>query len=64
VSYDAAAAEWSRLAPRWPVSRVDRALRLTLAADERLKSTSVSDEHGILVDLVLQLGLDLERAAA
>lgn len=53
VSYDAAAREWSQLAPAWPRRRIDQAVRSTLRADQRLKSTTVSDERGILIDLLL-----------
>jgi DNA polymerase-3 subunit delta len=63
LSFEAASLEWSRLAPQWPGPRVGRALRLALAADERLKSTALSDEQGILIDLVLQLSFTLEAAA-
>jgi len=63
VSYDAAAREWSRLAPAWPPARVDAAIRATLRADERLKSTTVTSELGILLDLVAQLA-PAERAVA
>jgi len=63
VSYDAAAREWSRLAPAWPRARIDTAVRATLRADERLKSTALTSEQGILVDLILQLA-NPARAAA
>ena len=50
------AAQWARIAPAWPASRVRSALRAALAADEALKTTTISDEQGVLTDLVLQLG--------
>jgi DNA polymerase-3 subunit delta len=63
MNYDAAAAEWSRLAPAWPSARVERGLRAALRADERLKSTTVSDERAILFDLVMELALPWKAAA-
>jgi len=55
LDYRAAAAQWSRLAERWPVERVDRALAAALRADRRLKETSLADDRGVLLDLVMQL---------
>jgi len=63
LSYDAAAAEWSRLAPSWPVPRIEAALRAALVADERLKNTAVSDERAVLVDLLMELKLTWPAAA-
>jgi DNA polymerase-3 subunit delta len=55
VNYDAAAAQWSRLVRGWSRSRVEGALGALLAADQRLKSTTVADEGAILFDLVMEL---------
>lgn len=63
VSYDAAAAQWSRLAPRWPRRRLERALGALVKADERLKSTTVADERAILFDLVMELSVPWQAAA-
>jgi DNA polymerase-3 subunit delta len=49
------AAHWARWAPRWPVPRVHAALAAALAADQALKSTTLRDEHTVLLDLVLDL---------
>ena len=46
---------WARWAERWPASRIRRALEATLAADRALKSTTLSDERGLLTDLVMTL---------
>lgn len=46
---------WARWAPRWPVRRVHSALKAVLAADRMLKNTRVSEDRGVLLDLVLQL---------
>jgi DNA polymerase III subunit delta len=63
LSYKGEAAHWSRLCERWPANRVRSALRAALEADQALKSTTVSDERGVLTDLVLRIGVrpELER---
>lgn len=48
----------------WPLERVRQAVRATLAADVALKSTTISDEEGILTDLILQLAATKNRKAA
>jgi DNA polymerase-3 subunit delta len=63
LSYDAAATDWSRLAPAWPRGRIEAAIRAALRADLRLKSTSFSDDRAILTDLVLELGTAWQTAA-
>jgi DNA polymerase-3 subunit delta len=63
LSYDAAAAEWSRLAPRWPAERIERSLVALRRADERLKNTAVSDEKAILFDLIAELTVPWQEAA-
>ena len=49
------AEKWARWAPAWPMSRVRDALRATLVADTSLKNTRISDERGVITDLVLQV---------
>lgn len=63
MSYDEAAAEWSRLAPSWSHRRIESALTCLRRADERCKSTTVSDERAILFDLVMELTLPWQAAA-
>lgn len=48
---------WARWAPEWPAARLREALRSTLEADRALKSTRLSDDRGLLADLVMQLTL-------
>jgi len=48
---------WARWAPEWPAARLREALRATLDADRALKSTRLSDDRGLLADLVMQLTL-------
>ncbi len=47
---------WTRCAPNWSASRLRRAFRAALAADRALKGTRISDELGVVTDLVLELG--------
>jgi DNA polymerase III subunit delta len=54
---------WLRWAPGWPAARVADALRSILAADRSLKDTTISDERGILTDMVLRMATS-RRAAA
>ena len=63
LSYKEEAARWSRLADRWPARRIDAALEACLQADQALKSTTISDERGVLTDLVLRLGVKSAEAA-
>ena len=53
------AARWSSWAREWTASELSAALRLTLAADVALKNSTVSDERGIIMDLVLRLGVEV-----
>jgi DNA polymerase III subunit delta len=55
LGYKEEAAFWGRLAPQWPLPRIRAALRAACATDQSLKNTTVSDERGLLTDLVLQV---------
>jgi len=57
LGYKEEANRWARWAPDWPPVRIRRALRDALAADTALKNTTISDERGLLVDLVLRIGV-------
>jgi len=46
---------WSQLVATWPMPRIAVALRSALAADFGLKNTRISDEQGVVTDLVLQV---------
>lgn len=61
-SWNGIAAVWAEAAPRWRADELDAALRATLDADRQLKSTTVTDERGVLMQLVLGLSV-AERAA-
>ena len=54
---------WLRWAPGWADERVAEALRSILTADRALKDTTISDERGILTDMVLRMATS-RRAAA
>jgi DNA polymerase-3 subunit delta len=63
LSYKIEAAVWSRLAAQWPATRIRSALKAALDADQALKSTTISDERGVLTDLVLRIGARSAEAA-
>ncbi len=63
LSYKEEAARWSRWAPDWPSRRIRSALQAARDTDQALKNTTVSDERGLLMDLVLQLGVPSAEAA-
>jgi DNA polymerase-3 subunit delta len=54
---------WLRWAPAWPPARVADALRSILSADRALKGISISDERGIVTDLVLRMATTRRVAA-
>lgn len=62
--WKAVARLWARRAAQWPQPRLQGALRATLAADESLKSTTLSDERAVLELLVLRLARADEVRAA
>jgi DNA polymerase III delta subunit len=57
LSYKDEASRWSRSAPRWSPARLKAALRAALETDQALKNTTVSDERGLLTELVMRLGI-------
>jgi len=62
-SWEGTAARWARWAARWSAHELERALRLALDADRSLKSSTLSDEAGTMVQLVLSFAV-LEREVA
>jgi DNA polymerase-3 subunit delta len=63
LSWSEEKSRWIRWAPRWPADRVTGALRAVLIADTALKGTTISDERGILTDLVLRMVTSAKAAA-
>jgi DNA polymerase III delta subunit len=57
------AARWASWAERWTAAELSRALRLALDADRALKSSTVTDDRGILIALLLSLALPQSEAA-
>jgi len=51
--YKDEAARWSKWSAQWTAPELARALRAALAADVALKTTTVTDDRGILMQLVL-----------
>lgn len=58
------AAAWSRWAEQWTARRVRLGLRAALEADKALKNTTISDDRGILTDLVMRLTVGMKENAA
>ena len=56
-------ARWAGWAAAWPAPRLRDALRATLATDRALKSTTLTDERGLLADLTMTLALVKQAAA-
>jgi DNA polymerase III delta subunit len=54
LGYKEEASRWSRSVSAWPGKRIRAALRDARDIDERLKNTTVSDERGLMMDLVLR----------
>lgn len=55
LDYRGSAERWSRLADAWSPARLDAALSAARRADQRLKGTRLTDERGVLVDLVMAI---------
>lgn len=63
LDYRGAAARWSRRADAWPLARVDAAIAAARRADTRLKGTTLADERGVLIDLIMELAHCAREAA-
>jgi DNA polymerase-3 subunit delta len=61
--WKAESGRWARWAAAWPARRVREGIRAARDADQALKNTTVSDERGILTDLVLRLTVPQVEAA-
>lgn len=62
-SYKVEAAQWAQWSTSWDEAALRRALRLALASDQALKSSGISDEAGVIKQLVLSLGVRARVAA-
>lgn len=63
-SYPPYAALVGEVVGRWSATRLRAAVAATLAADAALKNTTISDDGGIVTDLVLTLAASRARKAA
>ncbi|HET8834935.1 MAG TPA: DNA polymerase III subunit delta [Gemmatimonadales bacterium] len=61
--WKAESARWAGWAGAWPGERVRSGLAAARDADQALKNTTVSDELGILTDLVLRVAIERREAA-
>lgn len=57
------AARWARWATLWTAVELRRGLRLALAADRALKGSTVTDDRGLVTQLVLTVAVPLREAA-
>lgn len=64
LGYKSEAAAWARVVHWWPAERIRAALRASAEADQALKSTTISDERGVLTDLVFRIGVRPAETAA
>jgi DNA polymerase III subunit delta len=62
-SYKVEAAQWAEWATVWAAADLRHALRLALGADQALKSSGISDDTGVVRQLVLSLGVPALEAA-
>jgi DNA polymerase-3 subunit delta len=62
-SYKEEAARWSRWSAQWTAGELATALRAALAADVALKTTTVTDDRGIVTQLVLGFAAVRREAA-
>jgi len=62
-SWEQTALRWARWAGLWTAGELRGALRLALDADRALKSSTLTDEAGILEQLVLSWGVRAREAA-
>lgn len=63
-NYTAFAAMVGEAVGNWPLPRINAAVQAALAADVALKSTTISDEEGVLTDLILALAATRKKKAA
>ncbi|HEY6809045.1 MAG TPA: DNA polymerase III subunit delta [Gemmatimonadales bacterium] len=63
AGYQVIAARWTSWAPRWKAPELADALRRALAADRALKGSTISDERGIVMELILGCGVTAREAA-
>jgi hypothetical protein len=63
LGYKHEAAQWSGWVAKWTLARIRSALRAARDIDQALKNTTVSDERGLMTDLVLRIGLPPAEAA-
>jgi len=63
AGYKDVAARWARWVRGWSAAELSRALRAALGADRALKGTHLTDEPGIVLELLLGLARQAQEAA-
>ncbi|HEX3232653.1 MAG TPA: DNA polymerase III subunit delta [Gemmatimonadales bacterium] len=61
--YKKESARWARWAATWPAARIRAGLSAARDTDQGIKSTTISDECGLLTDLVLRVTVPFLEAA-
>jgi len=56
-SWGEEAATWAACVPDWPQPRIRAAIDAARSTDERLKNTKLSNDRGLLTDLVMRLAI-------
>jgi DNA polymerase III subunit delta len=64
LGWSAEKSRWVRWAANWPAVRVRNGLRAARDADQALKGITISDERGVLTDLLLRLAVPSQVTAA
>jgi DNA polymerase-3 subunit delta len=63
LGYKEEARRWAQWVPGWPQPRIRAGLSAALRADQALKGTTISDDRGIVLDLIMGMAL-AQRGAA
>ncbi|MCL4865584.1 MAG: DNA polymerase III subunit delta [Gemmatimonadales bacterium] len=61
--YRTAASQWSRWSEAWTMPRLQAGIQAAIETDMALKATTLSDEAGLVADLVMRLALPMQEAA-
>jgi len=63
IDYRTSANQWSRWSEDWTLPRLQMGIQAAIDTDTALKATTLSDEAGLVTDLVMRLALPMQEAA-
>lgn len=63
IDYRTASSQWSRWSADWTLPRLQAAIEAAIDTDTALKATTLSDEAGLVTDLVMRLASPMQEAA-